>query len=623
MYEEIAIQRSILHPSVIDHSVMPAVALPPEIKIEQLLPVGCRYILPRRELGTWRWSGLIPILFGLGGLAFAVNWFAAAGAGLQQGPAFFQVISALLGIPVFFAMGCVPLAIGLGILFGHSEVEVSSGRLCTIERVGMLRWRRARPIDEVQRFVVGNVKNVREGASQVPASLRDLSCIRIEWVQKKLWLAAPGYPRAWVIAMADALAEQCHLATAPESLLVDAPAAARIEVIEDSLEPGTTERLTQPSTSKIVLEETADGLTFNVPPAGLMKGSAGLFFFALIWLGFMVFFTGGVFFAANGPQLQKDGIWVMLGIFAFISLFWAVGIGMMVAAVNMGGRRAGIVVDGERLMVLKTSIFGSKTEEWQRDALRAIRVGPSGMESNDVPVLELQIHPKSGKKFGLLSGRDTDELEWMATHLRRSLGMPQRADNGAINLPDVTQQPTKSRVVYEPLPDGLMLSVPRAGLGAGCRGMWVFAFVWNVFMTIFTSIFVAAGAMHDGSAIFLCLFLSVFWCIGIALLATALHMSLRTAELAVSGGRLFVLRKGLLGKSKREFEPEAISCVRAGPSTTSVNGQPLIELQIVPREGSSLNLLNGRDQEELAWMATLLRQSLGVPAEVVEERRAV
>lgn len=51
-------------------------------------------------------------------------------------------------------------------------------------------------------------------------------------------------------------------------------------------------------------------------------------------------------------------------------------------------------------------------------------MGPSGLTVNNRPVLELQVHPKQGSKFGVLSGRDHGELRWMATVLRRALKVP-------------------------------------------------------------------------------------------------------------------------------------------------------------------------------------------------------
>jgi hypothetical protein len=58
--------------------------------------------------------------------------------------------------------------------------------------------------------------------------------------------------------------------------------------------------------------------------------------------------------------------------------------------------------------------------------LTAIRADASSMEVNHRPVIQLQIHPRAGKKVGLLSGRNEDELRWMATRLRRALNVPAR-----------------------------------------------------------------------------------------------------------------------------------------------------------------------------------------------------
>jgi hypothetical protein len=57
----------------------------------------------------------------------------------------------------------------------------------------------------------------------------------------------------------------------------------------------------------------------------------------------------------------------------------------------------------------------------QREDIADIRAGPSGREVNDRPVLELQVHPRKGKKVGLLAGRNEEELRWMAAQLRRAL----------------------------------------------------------------------------------------------------------------------------------------------------------------------------------------------------------
>ena len=104
---------------------------------------------------------------------------------------------------------------------------------------------------------------------------------------------------------------------------------------------------------------------------------------------------------------------------------------MMLGAINMGRRRAAMAVANGALMVIQTGIFGSKRREWQQAEIKTIRVGPSGMEVNDRPVMQLQIVPVAGKPFGVLTGRDVAELEWMATLLRQALTGAASAPDGA------------------------------------------------------------------------------------------------------------------------------------------------------------------------------------------------
>jgi hypothetical protein len=53
-----------------------------------------------------------------------------------------------------------------------------------------------------------------------------------------------------------------------------------------------------------------------------------------------------------------------------------------------------------------------------------VGLGCSGLSVQGVPVVELQVQPIDGGRFGILAGRDRTELEWLATTLRRELHMP-------------------------------------------------------------------------------------------------------------------------------------------------------------------------------------------------------
>jgi hypothetical protein len=179
--------------------------------------------------------------------------------------------------------------------------------------------------------------------------------------------------------------------------------------------------LGQPVGSQIIVERFADGVTIQVPPAGLFRGTQGLFVFALLWNIVVVAISAVVLGALLDPNVKPDNsIWIPP---AFMSIFLLVGIGMLLGSINMGRRRAALAVTGGTLMVIQTGLFGSKQRNWQAGDVKAIGVHSSGMKVNDKPVLELQISDKHAKKFGLLAGRGNDELWWLAQELRNALGV--------------------------------------------------------------------------------------------------------------------------------------------------------------------------------------------------------
>lgn len=181
----------------------------------------------------------------------------------------------------------------------------------------------------------------------------------------------------------------------------------------------------QPADSPITIERFPDGVTIQIPPGGLWRGSHGLFAFGLIWLAITGPLTlclgGGV--AAGQPNAQGNTamLWLMP---LMLLLFPLVGVGLLLAGINMGTRKAVLAVTGGSLMVLQTGIFGSKQRDWPPGEVEAVRIGPSGMTVNDKPVLELQIFDGGASKFGLLAGRSDEELEWIAGELRAVLRLP-------------------------------------------------------------------------------------------------------------------------------------------------------------------------------------------------------
>lgn len=185
------------------------------------------------------------------------------------------------------------------------------------------------------------------------------------------------------------------------------------------LPPETHDIPPQPVDSEVKLEVRDDGLTLSIPPVGICKGSKGLFGFSIFWNGFMVVFTRFWIVGSNG---STQG-WSLLMLVAFFGLFWAIGIGTLIAAINAGRRRAILDVVGDTLLITRQNIFKTRQQEVHRDNIKSIRRDRSGVEVNDVPILNLQIRLHEGKKISLFSQLSDDELGWLAAVLREALGV--------------------------------------------------------------------------------------------------------------------------------------------------------------------------------------------------------
>jgi hypothetical protein len=400
--------------------------LPREITVEPDRQ-GVRYRLPTRDTGCLRVFALIPIGFGLCFSGFAVFWMLGA-TGLWSGrtPGVGDWLFGAFGIP-FFLVGLAPVALGMFVLAGRCEVELDGRMLRVTEKSAIFRWR-------LKRLLVSSSPAEVNGKPVTKGPLADVGALVADYGTDKPALLVLGYPRQWLAALAADLAQRLRAqgieVTTEEGELSDLATAAGF-----GLQNVNADQPVQPVSSTVKVESRPDGTLFTVPPMGLMKGSKGLFIFAVIWCGFITIFT-----VLAGPELLKKG-GSDLAIFAVISsLFWAVGLGMLAGAVNMGRRRAMILVSPAELKVVRQGPFGTKKRAWSRGEIARIEVGPSGMTVNNRPVKELQVHDVNGSKSGFFTERDDEELRWLATTMRATLQLP----------PENVGQPTDLSSTNEP-----------------------------------------------------------------------------------------------------------------------------------------------------------------------------
>jgi hypothetical protein len=88
-------------------------------------------------------------------------------------------------------------------------------------------------------------------------------------------------------------------------------------------------------------------------------------------------------------------------------------------------------VVGDGLRVERSTLLGTTQQHWLRSRIADVRVGYHlsplvprlVVDSGDLR-WELQIHLEQGGSVGLLEDYPVQELQWVATVLRRELGLP-------------------------------------------------------------------------------------------------------------------------------------------------------------------------------------------------------
>lgn len=163
----------------------------------------------------------------------------------------------------------------------------------------------------------------------------------------------------------------------------------------------------------------------------------------------MVAFTSGtlfVMFAGSKAPPDVGPFTFALLMTGFLALFWAVGVGLLLASINMGRRRAIIDVVGGTLLISQPSPFGTLQREWSAEQIDRVVTGPSNMKVNNVPVIELQVHPRTGKKFGCLSQVNDAELHWLAAEINQALGLKTYDANAPTTIP---QARWDSRIIID------------------------------------------------------------------------------------------------------------------------------------------------------------------------------
>jgi hypothetical protein len=177
-----------------------------------------------------------------------------------------------------------------------------------------------------------------------------------------------------------------------------------------------------PASTSIKRMVCDDGdIVWDIPASGK---SGGLFFFAIFWCSITGIVSGGFLFAflfGNFSSSEDTGILKIIVpvMVLFFGLFWAIGLGLMYAAVRNKWARTRVMVTRDEV-VLGTMLFSRvKEKRLPRHEVSEVKT-EEFYSSNDKPVYGIQIQGGKQKlKFG--SNLRDDEKAWLAADLKREI----------------------------------------------------------------------------------------------------------------------------------------------------------------------------------------------------------
>ena len=175
---------------------------------------------------------------------------------------------------------------------------------------------------------------------------------------------------------------------------------------------------------------------------------------------------------------------------------------------------------------------------------------------------------------------------------------------------ELAEKPAGSPVVVQRNEASLLLAVPPAGIWKGAGGFLVFGILWCLIIGAVTTAFLVVGPFE----LKMIPVFALFWLIGLGMLGVAIHMGRCQVNFTAGRSALTVVKSGPFGTRRFEFRRPDIANISAGNSQMEVNHRPVPELQVRLLIGKKIGFLMGRDADELRWIATELRNALGIPA---------
>jgi hypothetical protein len=362
--------------------------------------------------------GLLGATALLLGLIFAVPIGMTWAAGQVQDPIVIHYI-----VPVLLVISLAGLTSSIYALRGarlRSRIELTAHGIGLSWQAGPLRWSRRVVWGEVERLVVAPAWNVPHLADVEGSFL--LHLVRVRGRPVRL---AGDNDRVRLLALAVELAHRAKAVRAASGEALMMPPPSPLEVLEEDSRDVVSDRNEQPAGSRVVLEHHADGVTITVPSLwvrGCLKEPTvpvclGLFVALAAWIAY-----------GSATAVARHGL---VGVLTFEGSImpWLLALFVTLMLTYLLMRGAQLSARGDVLSVRWTNLVGTRCRIWHREDLAELRViservnSDTGKEWRQYLAIRPRDVPPSAPRF-LLSWCEKDELEWIATTLRRSLRLP-------------------------------------------------------------------------------------------------------------------------------------------------------------------------------------------------------
>jgi hypothetical protein len=178
--------------------------------------------------------------------------------------------------------------------------------------------------------------------------------------------------------------------------------------------------------------------------------------------------------------------------------------------------------------------------------------------------------------------------------------------------------PAGCRIEVEGHPDGVTVNVPAPGAWRAAPWLLGLGLLYAILIgcaevyLLYAYLIGEFQLSDEEDRLILLAFGIGHWVVAAGIILPALSLGRRRACLAIVGDKFIFIHRGLFSSNREEWSREQIADIRNDVAVLGLQGPAYQCLQIRLLDGNIRALLEGRDPAELRWIATVLRQALGM-----------